>query len=148
MSSVGAVEARLVEILTPLLPAVGPFSACQVVTGPVSVTTVRGRVLVVGDADATQIALNVTSMDLSSGSKAFPLIIRASVSVAGTDLSVAQDRAEADFAIAVAAIQADPSLGFENLSASLVGGALLEKSAVAQGRMAAFVFPVQIFTTL
>lgn len=148
MTSVGEVEARLVAIFTPLLLASDPFPACQVVTGPVSLTTVRGRVLVVGDADITPLTLDVTSLDLSSGTKTFPLTIRASVSVPGTDLSIAQNQAEADFATVVAAIQADPSLGLENLSATVIGSADLEKTAVAQGRMAAFRFSVEIFTTL
>lgn len=153
MTSIGAVKARLVEILAPALPAVDPFPAAQVVHGPVDVTTLRGRALVVG-AESTPLEFDVSSLDLSSGTKTYTLVLTASVSVGGTDMTLAEDRAEADFLAAVAAIQADPSLGLANLSATVSGnGELVESTLPAsqqrsEGRAAAVRFPVLIFTTL
>lgn len=153
MTSVGAVKARLVEILTLALPATGSFPASQVVPGPVDVTTLRSRALEVG-GNSTPLDFDVTSLDLSTGTRKYTLILTASVSVAGTDMAVAEDQAEADFLAAVAAIRANPSLGLENLSAQVFGnGELVESTLPAsqqrsEGRSAAVRFPVLIFTPL
>jgi hypothetical protein len=75
------------------------------------------------------------------------LILTISVSLPGPDLATPEDLALDDFAAAVAAIRADPSLGLPNLNATCTGDGELVETADANGRAAAIRFPVEIFTT-
>ena len=145
--SIAAAKAALVDIIAPLLPATDTLPAAQVLPGPVDVTTLGPRAVVVGDR-STPIRLDVTSLGGGSGTQTFTLMVTASVSLPGTDLGLAEDQAIADFADAVDAIQADPSLGLANLSATVTGEGELVEDASAQGRSAAVRFPVEVFTTL
>lgn len=141
MSSIALVKAALVAILTPALPDT------QVIPGPVDVTMLRSRVLEVG-GESTPILIQVTSLDGSSRTETYTLMLTASVSQSGTILGVAEASAVDDCAAAVAAIVANPSLGLDNLNATVTGNAELTESANAQGRSAAVRFPVEIFATL
>ena len=141
MTSIPAVKAALVSLLTPLLPDT------QVIPGPPDVTTLAPRALVVGDR-STPIEVMVTSLDGRSGTETYTLTLTASVSLSGTDLGLAEDLAVSDFTVAVAAIQADSSLGLENLNATVVGAGELVEEASGQMRSAAVRFPVEIFATL
>jgi hypothetical protein len=137
--SIGTVKDRLVEILTVALPDT------QVIVGPADVTTLRNRALVVG-GESTPIDLQVSAFDASSSTATYTLMLTASVSLPGTDESMAEDQAVADFAAAAAAIQADQNLGLENVSATVTGAGELVESSAASGRSAAVRFPVVIFS--
>jgi hypothetical protein len=137
--SIGTVKDRLVELLTAALPDT------QVIVGPADVTTLRNRALVVG-GESTPIDLQVSAFDASSSTATYTLMLTASVSLPGTDESMAEDQAVADFAAAAAAIQADQNLGLENVSATVTGAGELVESSAASGRSAAVRFPVVIFS--
>lgn len=140
MSSIGAVKARLVEILAEALPET------QVIPGPADVTTLTERVLEVG-GETTPIEVDVSGLDLLTGTEKYTLALTISVSYSGTDLDAPETVAVADFRTAVAAIRADMSLGLLNLSATVTGQGQLEESSSEWGRSAAIRFPVAIFTT-
>lgn len=140
MSSIDAVKARLVEILAAALPET------QVIPGPVDVTTLTERVLEVG-GETTPIEVDVSGLDLLTGTEKYTLALTISVSYSGTDLDAPETVAVADFRTAVAAIRADMSLGLLNLSATVTGQGQLEETSDAQGLSAAIRFPVAIFTT-
>jgi hypothetical protein len=138
--SIGTVKTNLVTILSAALPS------SQVVSGPIDVTTLKPRALEVGSA-TTPLQFDPSSLDGRSGTELYTLTLTVSVSLSGTDLSGPEDLAMADFAAAVAAIRADPSLGIANLNATCSGAGELVESATASGRAAAVRFPVEIFTT-
>lgn len=140
MSSIGAVKAALVSLLSAALPDT------QVLPGPVSVTTLGPRVLEVG-GESTPIVFAASNLTGTSGTELYTLTLTASVSLAGTNLDSAEDLAVADFAAAVVAIQADPSLGI-GVNATCEGAGELVESANASGRAAAVRFPVEVFATL
>lgn len=141
MTSIGEVKDSLVELLTAALPYT------QVIHGPADVTTLKQRALVVG-GESTPVGLRVTSLDGSSSDVTYTLTITASVSLPGTDESQAEDLATADFAAAVDAIRADPSLGVEGVDATVSGAGELLESSSAAGRSAAVRFPVVVYTIL
>lgn len=141
MSSIDAAQAALVAIFAAALPD------SQVVPGPVDVTTLRSRVVEVG-GESTPIEFEVTSMDGTSGTEKYTLVVTISVSLSGTELATAQALAVDDFRACVTAVWANPNLGVDGLSAMVSGNGELLKSPGAQGRSAAVRFPVEIFTTL
>lgn len=136
MSSIPAVKTALKVLLAAALPNT------QVVYGPASsVTTLGQRVLEVGVVTGT---LDVTGMDLRSGTEQYSVMLTASTSIPGTDQTEADDAALADFQAAVTAIRSDPTLGINNLAASVSGTFEMPESAVASGRSAAVRFPVTV----
>lgn len=139
MTALSAVKDALVVLLTAALPDT------QVIPGPVAVTTLTGRVLTVG-SESTPIQFDPSNLTGTSVTATYTLTLTASVSLAGTDLSAAEDLALADFASAVAAIQSNDTLALSNVSASVVGAGELVESAGANGRQADVQFPVVIFT--
>lgn len=140
MTSLGDVKDALVARLTAALPNT------QVVPGPADVTTLKNRALEVGGA-STPVDFRVTALDGSSCDVTYTLTLTASVSLPGTNESLAEDQVLTDFRDAVVAIQADQSLGIENVSATITGAGELVESAAASGRSAAVRFPVMVYTT-
>lgn len=139
MTSIAAVKDALVSLLDAALPDT------QVLSGPVDVTTLGSRVLEVG-SESTPIQFDPTNLTGTSIAATYTLTLTASVKLAGTSLSAAEDLALADFDAAVAAIQADETLSLLNVAASVVGSGELVESAGASGRSAAVRFPVVVFT--
>lgn len=141
MTSIAAVKAALVTLLDAALPST------QVIPGPVDVTTLSSRLLVVG-SESTPIQFDPTNLTGTSGAATYTLTLTASVSLSGTSLAASETLAQADFAAAVAAIQADETIGLTNVSATVSGsGELVEKSD-ATGRQVDVRFPVVVYTTL
>lgn len=139
MTGIAAAKDALVTLLDAALPDT------QVLTGPADVTTLTSRVLEVG-SESTPVQFDPSNLTGTSVTATYTLTLTASVSLAGTSLSAAEDLALADFAAAVAAIQSGPSLGLWNVNASVVGSGELVESAGANGRSAAVRFPVDVFT--
>lgn len=139
MTSIGEVKDALVTLLTAALPDT------QVVVGPADVTTLKQRACEVGGA-STPLDLQVTAFDGSSCTGTYTLTITTSVSLPGTNESLAEDQAVADFKAAAVAIQSDQTLGLENVSATVTGAGELVESSAASGRSAAVRFPVVIFS--
>ena len=140
MSSIGAAKAALVAILGAALPD------SQVVPGPVDVTTLSPRILEVGGT-STPILFQPSDMAGAGGTETYTLMLTISVSSPATALAMPEDAALDDFALAVAAIRANPSLGLSSLNATCTGDGELLESADANARAAAVRFPVEIFTT-
>lgn len=138
-ATIGAVKARLVTVLAAALPST------QVEYGPISKTTLPPRVLEVG-GESTPLTVAVSDLAGSSGTETYILTLTASVSLSGVDLALAETQAVADFRAAVAAIQADGTLGLDNVSATVSGSGELNGISGAWGRAVAVRFPVEIFT--
>jgi hypothetical protein len=141
VSSIPAVKSALVAILSSALPNT------QVIYGPgTTVTTLRSRILVVGESVTG--TLTSTSIDLSSGTEQYSINMLASVSISGTNGPLADTEALADFAATVAAIQDDPHLGGNTLTATVDGSFELSETANDSGRSADVRFPVNVFATI
>ena len=136
---ISTAKARLVAVLSAALPD------SQVVHGPIGKTTLTNRVLEVG-GESTPIQVTPTNLTGTTCSTTYTLTLTVSVSLATTEMASAEDLAAADFSAAVAAIQADETLGLTNLTATCDGFGEMTENADASGRSAAIRFPVVIFT--
>jgi hypothetical protein len=138
MTTIPAVKAALVTILTAALPNT------QVVYGPgTSVTLLKQRFLIVGESVTGQ--LTPTAMNNSTGTEQYTVDMLAVVSIPGTNAALADTQVLADFAAAIAAIQADSHLGGLNLNASVDGTFEMVPIDNEAGRACSIRFPVSVF---
>jgi hypothetical protein len=137
-SSIPAVKAALVSILTTALPNT------QVIYGPVTaVTTTTPRVLTVGRALGRR---ELDGLSLTSCSEQYAVDLVASVDLGGTGQQSADDLALADYAAAETVIRADPTLGLSGTIQALPTGEFeLMEQADENGRHAAVRFSVQVY---
>lgn len=142
MSSIPAVKAKLVSLLTTALPNT------QVIYGGTgTVTTTGPRILLIGRASGTR---QPDSMSLDTSSEQYVIELVASVDLAGTSQQAADEMALDDYAAAELAIREYSGGGDLGLAASGVLSALptgafdLEEQADENGRHAAVRFGVAV----
>jgi hypothetical protein len=139
VSSVPAVKAALVTVLTAALPN------SQVIYGPIeSVSTAKSRVLSVGGAVGTR---EVTNLGLTSATERYTVELLASVALSGYQQQTADEAALADYEAACDAITAaGPDLGIGNGSSITPEGEFeLTEVATENGRAAQVRFAVSVF---
>ena len=137
-SSVAAVKAALVSVLTSALPDT------QVIYGPVTaVSTTRPRVLTVGKATGRR---DLDSLTLGSVAETYAVDLVCSVDLAGSVQQAADEAALSDWAVAEAAIRADITLGLlGTVQAVPTGDFELLEQADAEGRHAAVRWSVLVY---